>query len=308
MTSRPPRNACPRLIINADDLGIHPCIDTGIFEAFKQGILTSATLLVTTPYTEAAVEGARRIGLPIGLHFSLTLGRAVAPRDEIPDLVNAQGNLQLSALKLLMLGLRGGRSEPLYRQIEREMEAQFRAAAALGAELTHADSHQHVHMNPRIFAMLEDTAERHGVRRIRFSHEPLFAFEFGRDLVTNLRRANPSKLALVTHLARRIAPRLATNDRFFGLMYSGHFTSSAFTHLLRRISRANAVYELGLHPGHCAPADSRTYPSPGYNAFISSPSREAELRLLTARGTHEQVKSSGIQLISYADVDAAGAA
>ena len=295
----------PRLIINADDLGIHPSIDAGIFEAFERGILTSATLLVTTPYTEAAVEGAKRIGLPIGLHFSLTLGRALAPREEVPDLVDAEGNLHLSARKLLLLGPRGGRDEPLYRQIEREMEAQFAAATKRGALLTHADSHQHVHMNPRIFSMLEDAAERHSVRRLRLPREPFFAFGLGRDLMVNLRRNNPAKLAMVRYLGRRITPRLSTNDRFFGLMYSGHVTSSAFTGLLRRVARANAVYELGLHPGHCAPADVQIYTRPGYNAFISSPSREAELRLLTSSDARDLVKRLCVRLISYADFDGA---
>lgn len=293
----------PGLIINADDLGIHPSIDAGIFEAFEHGILTSATLLVTTPYAEAAIEGARRIGLPIGLHFSLTLGRALAPRDKVPDLVDAQGNLHLSARKLLLLGRREGPSASLYRQIEHEMEAQFAAAIKLGAILTHVDSHQHVHMNPRIFAMLEDAAEQHGVQRLRLSREPVLVSALISGLLANLRQRNPLKLALLRYLDRSISPRLATNDWYFGLMHSGQVTQLAFRQLLRRIARSGGVYELGLHPGRRAPAGCHAYPRANYNAFMSSPSREAEVRLLTSFDARALVNRSCVRLISYADLD-----
>lgn len=291
-----------KLIINADDLGIHPNIDAGIFEAFTNGILTSATLLVTTPYAAAAAEAARKIGLPTGLHFSLTLGKSAAPAGEVPDLVDDEGNLDWSAAKLLGLGNRPKR-DPIYRQLAREMDAQFSTAVELGAALTHVDSHQHVHMNPRIFAMLEDTAERYGVRRMRLCREPLFWFEMlGADLFGNLRRLNPIKLALVRYLGRRITPRLTTNDRFFGLMYSGHVTRTALDRLLGHISGSGEVFEIGLHPGRRAPPDCMAYPQPGYNAFISSPNREAELLLLTAADLAQRVRHKGIELMSYGDL------
>ena len=46
----------PGLIINADDLGIHPAINAGILSAYEQGIVSSATLLVTTPYLVETIE------------------------------------------------------------------------------------------------------------------------------------------------------------------------------------------------------------------------------------------------------------
>ena len=38
----------PGLIVNADDLGIHPSINAGIISAYRRGILTSCTMLMTT--------------------------------------------------------------------------------------------------------------------------------------------------------------------------------------------------------------------------------------------------------------------
>lgn len=294
--------AQPGLIVNADDLGIHPRIDAGIFDTFERGILTSATMLVTTPFAGATAGEARRRGLPVGLHVSLTLGRAVAPWDKVPDLVDREGNLRLSAAKLLLLGSRDGHNRSVYQQITREIDAQFASARSYGLSLTHVDSHQHVHMNPYIFEIVEVSAERHGVRCIRMCREPFYLFELGADLVANLRRLNPAKLALARLLQRRITPRLKTNDYFFGLMYSGRVTASALRRLLARIARSDGTYEIGLHPGYCAPPGESFYPQPGYNEFISSPSREAECRLLMEAEVKSLIHEHRIRLMSYGDL------
>ena len=61
-----------RLIVNADDLGLHPRIDDGIFEAHSNGIVTSATVLITGRSAEKAVARAQQANLPLGLHLCLT--------------------------------------------------------------------------------------------------------------------------------------------------------------------------------------------------------------------------------------------
>lgn len=60
-----------RLIVNADDLGLSAAIDNGIFRAHREGIVTSATLLVTSSTARAAVQKARAEGLAVGVHLCL---------------------------------------------------------------------------------------------------------------------------------------------------------------------------------------------------------------------------------------------
>src|SRR3989442_15022965 len=74
------------LIINADDLAIHPQIDAGILKAYREGVLTSASMLVTTPFLQQAVRVVRDTELPVGIHLSLTMGKALAQPRLIPDL------------------------------------------------------------------------------------------------------------------------------------------------------------------------------------------------------------------------------
>jgi hypothetical protein len=85
-------------------------------------------------------------------------------------------------------------------------------------------------------------------------------------------------------------------------MYSGLVTEAALTALIARVAQSGFVYELGMHPGHPARRDERIYARRGYNEFISSPSREAEYRLLTDARMKSLVAECGIQLMSYGDL------
>lgn len=129
----PPR----ALIINADDLGYDPAVTRGILRSMQEGIVSSATFMVNTPYSEAAAEEGR--GLALGLHFNLARGLPVwaAFPDEL---------LQNGAL-----------SEPLAARlppdvVEAEALAQLeRLDTLLGQPATHVDVHKHLHRHPHVF-------------------------------------------------------------------------------------------------------------------------------------------------------------
>ncbi len=86
--------ATTRLVVNADDLGLHPEIDRGILRAHAEGIVTSSTVLVTGPSAAAAVTAARAQGLALGVHLCLSTrlppaapaaaGRLAARRRALP--------------------------------------------------------------------------------------------------------------------------------------------------------------------------------------------------------------------------------
>src|SRR5580704_10291713 len=86
-----------QLILNADDFGLTRGVNEGIIRAHRDGILTSATLMATGSAFEDAVERARATPtLGVGCHLVLTGGVAIAPRKEIPSLVDAAGRLPRS--------------------------------------------------------------------------------------------------------------------------------------------------------------------------------------------------------------------
>src|SRR5882724_5151255 len=83
----PPR----RLIVNADDFGRSTSINQAVIRAHREGILTSASLMVNEPGLDEAVSLARNHpGLGVGLHLSLLCGHSALPPAKIPGLVNAR--------------------------------------------------------------------------------------------------------------------------------------------------------------------------------------------------------------------------
>jgi predicted glycoside hydrolase/deacetylase ChbG (UPF0249 family) len=66
------------LIVNADDLGFDAATTRGILPSYLRGIVSSASLMLTMPTAEEAAKASRAMELPVGLHSSLTEGRAMA--------------------------------------------------------------------------------------------------------------------------------------------------------------------------------------------------------------------------------------
>ncbi len=279
----------PGIIINADDLGMHPATNAGIASAFRDGIVSSTTLMVTTPYlTETVEQVIQPLRIPVGLHLSLTQGRPAAQPEKIPDLVGENGSFRWTSERLILAGASRRR---LFEQIRIETEAQLARSADLGIKLTHIDSHQHVHMNPAIFQIVEEVAPRFGVQRIRFSREPFMPFSLLVDVGQTLRRKNQMKWLLMRWLCGRIRPRLATTDWFFGLLYSGVASKRALMALLGRVP-ARCSLEICVHPGSPPPSDGK--PDPDVDAFTASPWRTRERDALTDGELAELMRRRGL--------------
>lgn len=137
-----------QVIINADDFGLCAPVNQAIIDTYRAGNLTSTTFMVNMPGTaEAAGLAAQHPGLAIGLHFCLTEGRPLTPA---ASLVDEHGQF-LERGRLLGKLLRG---QVKTADLTAEFEAQLARLRALGVQPTHTDSHQHVHMNPAVFAAM----------------------------------------------------------------------------------------------------------------------------------------------------------
>lgn len=125
-----------QLIVNADDLGLCSGVNQGILQAHREGIVTSATLMLNMEAAEEAIELARaNPSLAVGLHLTLTAGRPLA--SEVASLIGPDGRfLRMEALAA------SARAD----ELEREVRAQVAAFLATGLPLSHIDSHHHVHM------------------------------------------------------------------------------------------------------------------------------------------------------------------
>ncbi len=137
-----------RIIVNADDLGLCTSVNTAIFDVFRAGNLSSATLMANMPGTGDAIERLNdHRGLGIGLHFCISEGEALTGVSSITD---GAGRFLPRAV-LLKAAMRG---RVHAHDLRKEFEAQWDHLQRAGANLGHVDSHQHVLMFPPIFKAL----------------------------------------------------------------------------------------------------------------------------------------------------------
>src|SRR5947208_13920179 len=65
------------LVVNADDFGLSPGVNRGIANAHRDGVLTSTSLMVDTPFSaDAAAIAAEMPRLTVGLHAELSAALA----------------------------------------------------------------------------------------------------------------------------------------------------------------------------------------------------------------------------------------
>ena len=271
-----------RLIVNADDLGLHPALDAGILRAHREGIVTSATLLATGPTAAEAVRRAKAQGLAVGVHLALSTRLApAAPAHEVAS-VAPGGRLRGNWAHFARAWLTG---RVRREEVERELSAQVRRARELGAEVDHLDGHQHLHVLPGIRPMVEALARREGLP-VRWPD--------ALPRVSWLRTPGPAlKTALLTVLART-APRTSGVRRVSagGVLEAGRLTEAALLELVDALPEGD--FELGCHPGEGVPHVPEdpvwTY---GW---------QDELNALTSPRVRAKLTQRNIQLINYAQL------
>lgn len=184
MDSRLEHGSGPRVIFNADDFGRTPEINAAVIRAHRDGVLTSASLMVGAAAAGEAVALARaNPALGVGLHVVVSSGRAVLPAARIPHLLDAGGGLPGATFRT---GLRYALHQPARRELAREVAAQFERFADTGLPLTHVDCHEHMHIHPAVLGLLLPLAEHFGACGIRLPRDD---FQLAREYNRRIRNA-----------------------------------------------------------------------------------------------------------------------
>jgi len=227
------------LITVADDFGLSPLVNEAVEVAARDGILTSASLMVAAPAAADAVRRAQALGgkLRVGLHLVVVEGPACLDAGAIPKLVNAAGAFPSDQVAM---GFRYAFSPAARRQLAAEIRAQFKAFAATGLPLDHANAHKHMHLHPEVGRLMLTIGREFGLRAVRVPAEPKTRGQ--------ARRFGDSVLYAWTGLLRRQAKRagMLTNDYTFGLAASGHMTPALVQMLVDRLP--DGLTELYFHP------------------------------------------------------------
>ena len=147
-------------------------INQAVIRAHREGILTTASLMVNEPaFDEAVAIAKENPKLGVGLHVTLMCGRSALPPEKIPGLVNARGEFSNGPVAA---GFRYFFRRELREQLRQEIRAQFEKFRATGLPLDHVNGHLHFHLHPAVFPILMEDAEQLGIRHMRLTRDPFW--------------------------------------------------------------------------------------------------------------------------------------
>lgn len=271
-----------RLVINADDLGLHGRIDEGIFRAHREGVLTSASVLATGPAAPDAIRRAGAQGLPIGVHLCLTTGLPpAAPPDQVRSLAPG-GTFRAKWPQLLQAYLQG---RIRVAEVEREFRAQLQRVRELGGVPDHLDGHQHLQVLPGIARVAQRVAAEAALP-IRWPMDRLSRAWLGRPVPA-------LKTLLIGGTARLTGRGPARRIRGVGTFEAGSLDERRLLSLIDGLPEGD--HEIGCHPG-LAP-EGGVPQEPGWHYGW-----ETELAALTSPRVRARIAARGIRLTSFGEL------
>lgn len=208
-------NHAGRLIVTADDVGLHSGMTAGAIRAHREGIVTACSIVANGAAFDDAVERLRDVpSLEAGVHLTLVEERPLTAM-RFPKKYTSFVPLYL--LRVISL-----------TSIERELRAQIERVLAAGLRITHLNGHQHLHLLPRVFALTARLAEEYRVPYVR---------------IVNERGTGRAAIRFLSILGRH-ARAPFTNERTIGVAEAGHLRD-----VVPLLDRVEGVTELVTHPG-----------------------------------------------------------
>lgn len=236
-------SAMSRLIIHADDFGLTREINEGILEGYLQGNISSTSIMANGTAFEEAVEICKTVPtLDTGIHLTLVGEKPVLNRSAIKSLVNKEGYFHIDAGQFVRKYYCGQLS---LEEIQCELEAQIQMVLNSGISISHFDSHQHLHILPRILSITVELAKKYNIAAIRFPRESFNLSMLG-EMSLLPRTVQMLLLNGFCYLGRNMD--ILRTDRFFGFRSGGNMNKHNLLRIINTLSQ-NETVELMCHPG-----------------------------------------------------------
>ncbi|MGD2057253.1 MAG: ChbG/HpnK family deacetylase [Anaerolineales bacterium] len=270
-----------RLIVNADDFARSPGVNQGIRKAHRAGIVSTTTAMMNLEAADHQVADMHTScpELGIGVHLNITYGKPLSSAQDIPSLVNEEGNFR-DFHELL-----DSPEEINPYEAEREWRTQIDRFLDCGVVLDHLDSHHHSAVfTEGLFEMFLDLAAECecGVR----NPNPL-----------DHRAAEIGSLypkTIIQFVEEKSAEMMLTKDihhpdALLASFFADRATSEHLLMLLEELPPG--TYELMCHPGI---ADAGLMENSSYASY-----REKELEVLTSQEIAVAIRSNAIKLHTF---------
>ncbi len=157
-----------RVIVNADDFGLHPAVTAGVLRAAESGIVSSTTVLANL-CPDRDLKTLRQSGLACGLHVNLVEGAPVTGTEGLEPILDGNGKFKGIWLLARAATLRQLDADRLLE----EVWVQTRVLLDAGIRVVHLDGHQHAHLLPVVSDVTAQVARKIGASGVRLTREPL---------------------------------------------------------------------------------------------------------------------------------------
>ena len=283
MTNKP-----VEIVINADDFGISLGVNQAILNGYQHGILTGTSLMVNARYTPQAIQFIKRMPkIKVGVHLTLTHGRNHKPllsHEEIPLLVNKNGDYQCEFLRLLWLSLI--KKKELKRQVKKEFQAQIEKALADGITIDHLDSHRHVHMIPALFTVTKSLKQAYHIPHLRIINENAYLTLKTTGQWGHLFSSGMIKWVLLKGF--RFLNRMRGDTYFYSILYTMRVFGKAVQEI--KVPERYKRVEVNIHPS-LVKIEKENYTDSLNDYLLLHPNRQKEYETMLSPGILKNIHS-----------------
>jgi len=260
-----------KLIINADDFGWDQDAVDGILNLSASGNISSTSVMITHAEQKDILELKKIKKVSKGLHLNLIDGKPLSPQKEVKSLINPEGNffpahelMKRFLLKKIRLA-----------ELETEIKNQISRMRQLGIEISHVDSHQHVHLFPFLGNFILPVLKKSGIKRVRTIRNN--SWNDTRRMVIKLFSLYPNNaLRSFKH------PQILLCD----FSVEKEVNDQVFESAMIKAFKKNQLVELMTHPA----MNDRP------RSYLK---RKSEYEYLAGESWKESLKKNEIQLLSY---------
>ncbi len=283
------------LIVSADDFGLTKGINQAIINAYNQGILTSTSFLINGFARDEAIELIKSYkNIDVGLHLTITQGLPLLKPEYISSIIKNgtffYPNYKKLFLKMLLKKVN-------IKDIEKEFRKQLDFAFNAGLNISHIDTHQHIHPHPSILNLIIKLAIEYNIKAVRLPFlNPLSSLKliFNKKIINNLTKilVYPLKFYTVKKLSQY---KITFPDSLIGYYFTGQLNEK---NLLTSLENIKTTFsELICHPSIHQEHLSLIFPG-GYRNF----QWQAEYHALISEKVKNKIKELNIKLINFKDL------
>ncbi|MBQ4122545.1 ChbG/HpnK family deacetylase [bacterium] len=228
-----------KVIINADDFGYSNSTNEAIMLGHKEGIITSASLIVNMDGFDHAINQIfpQTKTLDLGFHFNITEGMCLS---NSPLLCDKNGHFNNGFISALIKST----DKKFINAVEVEFRLQIEKILK-SINISHIDSHRHIHAIPPIFNLIVKLAKEYNIKFIRTQKEvPYIVPSKTLDMKFY---ANILKSIVLNSLSN-INKYPYTNDKFIGILYTGYMDENSILQGLKTIKTQTEITEIIIHP------------------------------------------------------------